>query len=101
MAASAGAPLLFVSVAGDAPAASVALGLRQKAAISAVRTMEETMRVLTISELLRLTRTELCGLAAKIAAALPTFREGSPQRLAAQINLCNIRRLLARRDFSP
>jgi hypothetical protein len=53
------------------------------------------MRVLTINELLRLTRTELCGLAAKIAAALPTFREGSPQRLAAQINLCNIRRLLA------
>jgi hypothetical protein len=63
--------------------------------------MEETMRVLTISELLRLTRTELCGLAAKNAAALPTFREGSPQRIAAQINLCNIRRVLARRDFSP
>jgi hypothetical protein len=63
--------------------------------------MEETMRVLTFSELLRLRRTELCARAAKIAAALPTFREGSPQRLAAQINLCNIRRILARRDFSP
>jgi hypothetical protein len=34
--------------------------------------------VLAISELLRLTRTEVCGLAANIAAALPTFREGSP-----------------------
>ncbi len=28
------------------------------------------MRVLTINELLRLTRTELCGLAAQITAAL-------------------------------
>jgi hypothetical protein len=33
--------------------------------------MEETMRVLTINELMRLTRTELCGLAAKIAAEIP------------------------------
>jgi hypothetical protein len=63
--------------------------------------MEESMRVLTVSELLRLTRSELCGLAAKTAAALPTFREGSPQRIAARINLCSICRLLARRDFSP
>ena len=41
------------------------------------------MRVLTINELLRMTRTELCGLAARITAELPTFREGSPQRTAA------------------
>jgi hypothetical protein len=76
-------------------------GLRQKAAIGAVKTMEETMRVLTILELIRLTRGELCGLAAQITAALPTYREGSPQRAAAQINLRNIRALLARRDFWP
>jgi hypothetical protein len=31
-------------------------GLRQKAAIGAVKTMEETMRVLTTNELMRLTR---------------------------------------------
>jgi hypothetical protein len=80
---------------------SPGLGLRQKAAIGAVDTMEETMRVLTLNELMRLTRTELCGLAAKITAAMPTFREGSPQRTAAYINLRNIRAVLARRDFSP
>jgi hypothetical protein len=65
-------------------------GLRQKVAIGAVDTMEEKMRVLTINELLRLTRIELCGLAAKITA-LPTLREGSPQRTAAYINLRKIR----------
>jgi hypothetical protein len=63
--------------------------------------MEETMRVLTINELMRLTRTELCGLAARITAELPTFREGSPQRTAACITLRNIRFVLARRDYSP
>src|SRR6202035_145596 len=83
--------LLFsVPVAGDASAVSGA-GLRQKAAIGAVETMEETMRVLTIHELMRLTRTELCGLLARITAELPTYREGSPQRTAAFINLRNIR----------
>ena len=59
------------------------------------------MRVLTINELMRLTRTELCNLAARIAAELPTYREGSPQRTTACINLGNIRAALARRDFSP
>ena len=59
------------------------------------------MRVLTINELMRLTRTELCGLAARITAELQTFREGSPQRTAAHINLNNIRWALARRDLSP
>ncbi len=59
------------------------------------------MRVLTLNELMRLTRTELCGLAAQITAALPTFREESPQRTAAHINLRNIHAVLARRDFSP
>jgi hypothetical protein len=63
--------------------------------------MEETMRVLAINELLRMTRTELCGLAGRITAQLPTFREGSPQRTAAWINLRNIRWVLARRDLSP
>jgi hypothetical protein len=80
---------------------SPAPGLRQKAAIGTVETMEETMRVLTIIELMYLTRTELCALVAKIIATLPAFREGSPQRAAAYINLHNIRAILARRDFSP
>jgi hypothetical protein len=38
--------------------------------------MEETMRVLTITELLRLTRRELCELAARITAELPHYPEG-------------------------
>jgi hypothetical protein len=65
------------------------------------KTMEETMRVLTINELMRLTRTELCALAERITAKLPTFPEGSPQRTAACITLRNIRYVLTRRDLSP
>jgi hypothetical protein len=46
--------------------------------------MEEIMRVLTIQELMRLTRTELWGLASRINAKLPTFPEGSDRRLSSQ-----------------
>ena len=59
------------------------------------------MRVLTINELLRLTRIELCGLLTQIISELPTFPEGSPERDNALTNLRNIRWVLARRDFSP
>lgn len=59
------------------------------------------MRVLTINELMRLTRIELCGLLAQIINMLPDFPEGSAEREAAYINLRNIRTALARRDFSP
>ena len=59
------------------------------------------MRVLTINELLRLTRKELCDLAAKFTAVLATYPEGSPEHSAALTTLRNIRWALARRDFSP
>ena len=59
------------------------------------------MRVLTIAELLRLTRRELCELAARITAALPNYPEGSAELANALTNLRNIRCALARRDFSP
>jgi hypothetical protein len=78
-----------------------AQGLQQKAAIGAVETMEETMRVLTITELMRLSKIELCDLAARITNAFPDFPEGSPEHDDAVINLRNIRTVLARRDFSP
>ena len=79
-----------------------AQGLRQKAAIGAAeKTMEETMRVLTLTELMRLTRIELCGLFTLITNELPTFPEGSPERDNALTTLRNIRWALARRDFSP
>jgi hypothetical protein len=63
--------------------------------------MEETMRVLTLTELLRLTRTELCGLLTQITSEFSKFPEDSPERDNALTNLRNIRLALARRDFSP
>jgi hypothetical protein len=64
--------------------------------------MEETMRVLTINELMRMAKIEICDLAARITNILPELPEGSPERDAAQINLRRIRQVLAaRRDFSP
>jgi len=62
--------------------------------------MVETMRVLTINELLRLTRIELCDLAQLITNELPVFPEGSPERANALTSLRNIRFVLARRDYS-
>jgi hypothetical protein len=62
--------------------------------------MEETMRVLTIIELMRMAKIELCDLSARITNILPEFPEGSPEDVAARINLRRIRRMLARRDFS-
>lgn len=59
------------------------------------------MRVLTITELLRLTRIELCDLAARITNAWPEYLEGSEAQQNALTNLRNIRRILARRDLSP
>jgi hypothetical protein len=59
------------------------------------------MRVLILTELMRLTRTELCGLLTQITSELPAFPEGSPERDNALTNLRNIRSALARRDFSP
>ena len=59
------------------------------------------MRVLTINELLRLTRKELCDLAARITASLPHYPEGSAEHANALINLCNIRWVLSRRAPAP
>jgi hypothetical protein len=64
--------------------------------------MEEEMQtVLTINELMLLTRIELCDLARRITNELPKFAAGSPERITALTNLRNIRWVLARRDFSP
>ncbi len=59
------------------------------------------MRVLTITELLRLTRIELCDLAARITNAWPDFPEGSVEQENAFINLRSIRHVLALRSPSP
>ena len=58
--------------------------------------------VLTINELMRLTRIELCALLTRITNELPNFPEGSPERDNALTTLRNIRWVLARRrDYSP
>jgi hypothetical protein len=63
--------------------------------------MEETMRVLTINELMRLTRIELCALLARVTNELTALPEGSAERANLHVNLRTIRSVLARRDFSP
>jgi hypothetical protein len=59
------------------------------------------MRVLTINELMLLTRIELSDLAQRTTIALQQFAEGSPERANALTSLRNIGFVLARRDFSP
>ena len=59
------------------------------------------MRALTINELLRLTRSELCGLECQITMALPDHPEGSPERTNAERSLHNIRRVLRWYDLAP
>jgi hypothetical protein len=63
--------------------------------------MEKTMRVLTLTELMRLSKIELCDLLARITNVLPDFAEGSAERANALLNLGNVRRVLVRHDFSP
>jgi hypothetical protein len=78
-----------------------AQSLPQKAAIGAVEKMEEKMQTLTITELMRLSKIELCDLAARITNTFPDFPKGSPERFNAVTNLHNIRLILARRNPSP
>ena len=59
------------------------------------------MHVPTITELMRLTRSELCALASRISTEMATLPEGSPDRDTALTALHNSRAALARRDFSP
>jgi len=59
------------------------------------------MRVLTINELMRLTRIELTDLFVRIGNALPDMPEGLENRQIAFINLRDIRIVLARHDLTP
>jgi hypothetical protein len=63
--------------------------------------METMMRILNLIELMRLTRIELCDLAASITNALPDYPERSEAYANARINLRKIRDLLARRRAEP
>ena len=59
------------------------------------------MRVISQSELLRLTPTELSVLLREIACDLPNLAEGSIELRNAHANLLNIRRALARPHLVP
>ena len=59
------------------------------------------MRVLTIIELMRLTRIELTDLLVRITSALADLPEGSVERQKALITLSNIRWVLMRHDLTP
>lgn len=58
------------------------------------------MRLLSVTELMQLSKIELCDLAARITNGWPDYPDGSPECANALTNLANIRRLLAGRDFS-
>ena len=59
------------------------------------------MRVLSQTELSRLSRAELSILLRRIAGELPNLAEGSRELRNAHVNLQNIRRALARPEFRP
>jgi hypothetical protein len=63
--------------------------------------MEEIMEVLAMTELMRLSRNELCGLENRITTELADHAEGSPERAAAVRNLHNIRRVITWYDLAP
>jgi hypothetical protein len=63
--------------------------------------MEANMQVLSINELMRLTRIELTDLYVRITNPLPDMPEGSENRQIALMNLRNIRTVLARHDLTP
>jgi hypothetical protein len=69
--------------------------------MSVAETKEEFMRVISQSELLRATRTELFALLRSIATELPALPEGSHELRIAHLNLHNIRVALARPGPGP
>jgi hypothetical protein len=63
--------------------------------------MEETMLLWAITELMHLTRDELCDLAARIVLKLPELEAGTVARFNALASLDNIRRVMGLRDLHP
>jgi hypothetical protein len=61
--------------------------------------MEEIMQLYTITELMHLTRDELCDLAADLERVLREFEPGTVVRLRTPIDLDNIRRVMVMRGL--
>ncbi len=59
------------------------------------------MHILTMNELLHLTRVELCDHEARAVAAMHELPEGSAARERASANLRNVRRVLTWRECAP
>jgi hypothetical protein len=63
--------------------------------------LEEKMRMLSVTELMRLNRRELLEIEAEFTAALTEHPEESPARTIAMTNLQNIRYVMNRPHPSP
>jgi len=63
--------------------------------------MEETMSLWTVTELMHMTRDELCDLAAQIVFKLPELEADTVARSNALASLDNIRRVMVLRDLHP
>jgi len=57
------------------------------------------MAIFTITDLMHLTRQELCDLAKRIEQTLTVLEAGSLDRTQALVSLENIRRTMSRRGF--
>jgi hypothetical protein len=90
-----------VPVASDAATSSGARASTRRPRLARPQALEEAMRILTIGELMRLSRIELCHLARRMTKKLATCPTGSPQHAIALNNLRRIRYVLARRTLAP
>jgi hypothetical protein len=63
------------------------------------QTTEETMSIWTVSELMELTRDELCEVASLIKQKLAALEADSLERVCALASLENIRRVVVRRGL--
>jgi hypothetical protein len=59
------------------------------------------MKLWSLTDLMHLTRQELCELACQVEACLPHWESGSVERHNALVSLRNIRRMLALRKSRP
>ena len=81
--------------------ASFGIGPLQKAAMFAVKTKENMMRVISQTELSRLTRAQLFSLLTQIQALLADLVPGSGEHRFACAMLANIRLALSRKGLAP
>lgn len=77
------------------------IGHRQKAAMVAVKTKENTMQVISATDLSRLTRAQLFSLLTQFQATLSDLAPGTPEYLFASAMLANIKLVLFRRVPLP